>query len=196
MTAAASAILMVLMAASASMPPDSGFSTELVPGMGCGAVTLCTSREELAGLFADSVLEDTLIHLGEGYYSPGSEIMAGTDLHLSVVWRDGDASRPDRITALGPGWSAPEGVRVGMTLQEVEELAGPFRVAGFGWDYGGAADMAGTPLEGLLLRFRLPDGADMREAEVMGDCMFDSGDPGMQSVNPVLQSISVPSEEG
>ena len=196
MTAAASAILMVLMAASASMTPDSGFSTELVPGMGAGPVTLSVSREELDGLFADSVLEDTLVHLGEGYYSPGTEIMAGTDLHLSVVWRDGDTSRPDRIRGLGRGWSAPEGVRVGMTLQEVEELAGPFRIAGFGWDYGGAADMDGTPLEGLLLRFRPPDGAHLVEAEVMGGCFFDSDHPGMQSVNPVLQSISVLSEEG
>ncbi|MFO7948952.1 MAG: hypothetical protein R6U36_01140 [Candidatus Fermentibacteraceae bacterium] len=196
MTAAVSGILMVLMAATASMPSDSGFSTELVPGVGAGPVTLSASREDLAGVFADSVLKDTLIHMGEGYYSPGTEIMAATDLHLSVVWRDGDPSGSRRITALGPGWTAPEGVRVGMTLQEVEELAGPFRIAGFGWDYGGTADMAGTPLEGLLLRFRLPDGADIREAGVMGDCMFDSGDPGMQSVDPVLESIAVLSEEG
>jgi len=196
MTAAASGILMVLMAASVSMPSDSGFSTEMVPGVGAGPVTLSISREELAGLFADSVLEDTLVHLGEGYYSPGTEAMAGTDLHLSVVWHDGDASRPDRITALGPGWTAPEGVRVGMTLREVEELAGHFRISGFGWDYGGTADMAGTPLEGLLLRFRPPDGADLVEAEVMGGCFFDSDHSGMRSVNPVLQSISVLSEEG
>ena len=196
MTAAASCILMVLMAASAPMPSDSGLSMELVPGVGAGPVTLSASREELASIFADSVLEDTPIHMGEGYYSPGTEVMAGTDLHLSVVWSDEEASKPRRITALGPGWTAPEGVRVGMTLQEVEELAGPFLIAGFGWDYGGAADMAGTPLQGLLLRFRPPDGAELAEAEVMGGCFFDSGHPGMQSVNPVLESISVLSEEG
>jgi len=196
MTAAASAILMALMAASASMPSDSGFSTELVPGVGAGPVTLSASPEALADIFADSVLADTLVHIGEGSYSPGTEIMAGTDLHLSVIWGDGDPSGPRRITALGPGWTAPGGVRVGMTLREVEERAGPFRIAGFGWDYGGTADMTGTPLEGLLLRFRPPDGADLVEAEVMGGCFFESDHPGMQSVDPVLQSISVLSEEG
>jgi hypothetical protein len=194
MTATVRGIVIALCAVSASQS-DSGFSTALEPGEGAGPVTLSTGREELSAIFADSVLTDTLVHLGEGYYGRGTEIMEGTDLHLRVVWADEKAARPDRITALGPGWTAPGGVRVGMTLREVEELAGPFRIYGFGWDYGGTADMTGTPLEDLLLRFRLREGADLQEAGVWGDRLFDSDHPGMRSLNPVLRSMTVSSEE-
>lgn len=173
---------------------NSGFSTDLVPAVGAGPVTLSTVRNELAAIFGDSTLADTSVHMGEGYFKSGTEVLSGTDLHLRIVWSEDGG--PDRITALGSAWTAPEGVTTGMTLGEVEELAGPFRISGFGWDYGGTAHMAGTPLEGLLLRFRPPDGAELVEAEVLGDCLFDSDHPGMRSVNPVLKSISVLSEEG
>ncbi len=193
MTATASGMLIVLCTVYASRP-DYGFSTAVEPAAGAGPVTLSTGRDELGAIFGDSALADTSVHMGEGYFKSGTEVLPGTDLHLRIVWSEDGGS--DRITALGSDWTAPGGVTTGMTLREVEELAGPFRISGFGWDYGGTADMSGTPLEGLLLRFRPPDGAELLEAEVLGDCFFDSGHSGMQSMNPVLKSISILPADG
>ena len=96
--------------------------------------------------------------------------------------------------------AAPNGVRPGMTVAEVEKLNGrPFRLSGFGWDYGGAVtDWKGgalaKPAPGgcvVSVRFGLAEGADVVAARVAGDREFASNDPKIRAAGPVVESIAL-----
>lgn len=195
MRIAVSACALLLLAASAHAYKVPGeVSTEVVPGHSVGPVSLSSDRSELAEVFGEPALSDTMIHMGEGTYRTGTRALTGTTMALSVVWAEESMQRPERITALGSAWTAPGGVTTGMTLREVADRVGEFRLTGFGWDYGGTADMAETDLEGLLLRFRLPE--DRAVTGVLsGDSWFASDHPAMVEANPVLASIMVTDSE-
>lgn len=87
----------------------------------------------------------------EGEEMPGTRVN-GKDAAraLEIVWADETArAKPAMIriyagfdeasgTDVTPVWIAPGGVKIGLTLAEVEALNGkPFKLSGFGWDYGG-----------------------------------------------------------
>jgi hypothetical protein len=186
----ACALLLLAAAAHAyKLPGD--VPREVVPGLSVGPVSISSDRGELVDVFGEPALTDTMIHMGEGTYEGGTIVLPGTELELSVVWADASMSRADRITARGSAWTAPGGVTTGMTLREVADRVGEFRLTGFAWDYGGTADMEGTDLDDLLLRFRLPEDASLEGSTVVGDEWFPSDHPGMREANPVLATITV-----
>ena len=168
-----------------------GTSMEIAAGRGVGPISLSTGRADLDELLPPEALRDTMVHMGEGEFLPGTEIMAGTDFHVSIAWVGEEMLEPARITVLGSLWSAPAGVRTGMSVAEVEERSGAFQLAGFGWDYGGSADMRGTPLDGLLLRFAPGEGEAPQNLGVTGDRYYASNHPGVVASSPVLESIAV-----
>ena len=89
----------------------------------------------------------------------GSELFASIvnektpETSFIVVWADDEkranpqtlmfnAIWDDETGALkgAPGYTSEEGVKVGMPIEEVEKINGkPFKLSGFGWDYGGTA---------------------------------------------------------
>lgn len=53
-------------------------------------------------------------------------------INVNPVWSE------DGETASMPEWRSPEGIHLGMPIEEVEKINGkPFKLYGFGWDYGG-----------------------------------------------------------
>jgi hypothetical protein len=53
-------------------------------------------------------------------------------INVNQVWSE------DGETVTKPTWKSPEGIYVGMPIEEVEKINGkPFKLYGFGWDYGG-----------------------------------------------------------
>ncbi len=53
---------------------------------------------------------------------------------VNQVWSE------DGETATNPDWVSAEGIKAGMSIEEVEKINGkPFKLSGFGWDYGGNA---------------------------------------------------------
>lgn len=109
---------------------------------------------------------------------------------LQFVWWDEESRKDPSYIELGAKMSTPGGVRAGMSVAAVEALNGePFKLSGFGWDYGGSAgfdsgNLADLPGDCLLsLSFSptdYPAGHD-----------YDSitGDIEVQSDNPLLETV-------
>jgi len=121
---------------------------------------------------------------------------------IELIWADEEkraglsSARPGRDNRA----AAPNGVRPGMTVVEVETLNGrPFRLSGFGWDYGGAVtDWKGgalaKPAPGgcvVSVRFGLPEAADAVAARVAGDREFASNDAKIRAAKPFVESIAL-----
>ena len=123
------------------------------------------------------------------------------DRRLELIWADEKARRGLAAVNLSPTsrWIAPNGVRIGMTLDEIETLNGrPFALSGFDWDYGGyVTDWKGGTLDAAIpggckvqVRFTVPEGAPEGPAsKVAGDNEFPSSDANMRAVKPVVGSL-------
>ncbi|UZE48236.1 hypothetical protein ONR75_25970 [Rhodopseudomonas sp. P2A-2r] len=120
---------------------------------------------------------------------------------LEVAWSD-DRKRSGLASASvkkPSAWSGPEGIRVGMTLDEVTRLNGqPFKLNGFEWDYGGfVVDLKGklAILPGgcaMTLRFSPGMALDARKhAGLLGEKKLSSSDAKLLAVKPVLTEWSV-----
>ncbi len=106
---------------------------------------------------------------------------------IEVLWIDEKRRRnPSEIrTGVDSTWRTAHGIRRGMTLGEIEALNGrPFRLYGFGFDYGGTTlDWNGGALATqaggctLTLRFTMREGAD-NAAVYGGEQSFMSDDEG------------------
>ena len=120
---------------------------------------------------------------------------------LEVTWHD-DKKR----SGLGAAsvkkpstWTGPEGIHVGMGLDEVARLNGqPFKLNGFEWDYGGyVSDLKGklaTPPGGCGITLRFSPGMPLdakRHAGLLGDRKLSSSDAKLLAVKPVLTEWSV-----
>lgn len=78
-----------------------------------------------------------------------------------VVWADDEKRINPQMIMVNATWDAEtgvinggaiyatdEGVKVGMPIEEVEKINGkPFKLSGFGWDYGGAPNFEGGKLQ-------------------------------------------------
>jgi hypothetical protein len=120
---------------------------------------------------------------------------------LEVSWTD-DKKRSglSSATAKKPStWTGPEGIRIGMTLDEVAKINGqPFKLNGFEWDYGGyVVDLKGKLASlpggcGLMLRFSPGMELDAKKhASLIGEKKLSSSDAKLLAVKPVLVSWSV-----
>lgn len=120
---------------------------------------------------------------------------------LEVTWQD-DKKRSglSSASAKKPStWTGPEGIRIGMTLDEVAKINGqPFKLNGFEWDYGGyVVDLKGKLASlpggcGLMLRFSPGMTLDAKKhAGLIGEKKLSSSDAKLLTVKPVLVSWSV-----
>jgi hypothetical protein len=121
---------------------------------------------------------------------------------LEVLWHDEAArARPSAIVITGASrWLGPRGVRLGLAMAEIEKRNGkPFRLSGFGGDYGGSvADWDGGKLDQLggACRMGMRFVADAKAApealaKVGGDQPFSSNDAEMRTVKPRVSEIIV-----
>jgi len=125
----------------ASTGPDEWL---IVPGDRIGPVTADRSEADLLALLGDSLVVARDVYIGEGYCVPGTVVYPNTADALEIVWRDSTRARPAfiELSETGPDsvsrWHTIEGVRLGLTLPQLEVLNGkPFGFGGLGWDYGG-----------------------------------------------------------
>lgn len=198
--------------------PESSIPTEtpvaqadwlIVPGERVGPLTAASSATDLIGVFGAENIRDEPYPLGEGESEPGTVIFPDDPTRrMAILWNDLDKkARPlsVRIDGAGSIWKTAQGVTVGMSLKSVEALNGkPFRLYGFGWDYGGQLvesnggelkDLPHEDAEGgfrggaLLLTFQPDPGAD--DSAVLGDGTFSSDHPVMQTLDPKISAIVV-----
>lgn len=121
---------------------------------------------------------------------------------LELMWADDKKRRGLVNVRLSEAstWAAPNGLKVGMTLAEVEKANGrAFVLSGFDWDYGGyVTDWKGgaldAPIKGgctVSVRFTVPEGApEAAASEVSGDREIPSNDKNMRAVKPVIGTLS------
>lgn len=131
----------------------------IVPRERFGAIQETTSRSELEGIFGKANVQDGWIYLAEGFCVPGTLVFPSDVDELELTWSTDERVAPAtvRVRNAGGHWATADGVRIGTTLEELEQLrGGPLEFGGFGWDYGG-----GTRWNGLSLRLA-PDASDYR----------------------------------
>ncbi len=168
----------------------------IVPSESIGIIPLGISRVELGNLVGDEVLIDTTIHLGEGYMTAGTLVYPGTEIELEIIWDDPDMNSAVVITVRGEAYETTEGIHIGTSLTEVNSLLGEFRLLGFAWDYEGRADFSNTLLgDGISADFDAGDRDTQEKIEawesVLGDGWFNSRNPGMINLDPIIRSISI-----
>lgn len=123
------------------------------------------------------------------------------DKRLEVTWMD-DKKRSGLSSASvkkPSTWTGPEGIRIGMPLEEVAKINGqPFKLNGFEWDYGGyVVDLKGklASLPGgcaMTLRFSPGMALDAKKhAGLIGEKKLSSSDAKLLAVKPMLVSWSV-----
>ncbi len=181
----------------------------IVPGERVGLLTAATSAADLITAYGAENVRDEPYPLGEGESEPGTVIFPDDPAkRVLILWSDLEKKTMPlaaRIDGAGSQWKTAEGLTVGSTLKQVEELNGkPFLLYGFGWDYGGQlVDSNGGALKdlphedpeggfrggALLLNFQPDAGAD--DSAVLGDGTFSSDHPVMQSVDPKVSVIIV-----
>ncbi len=123
---------------------------------------------------------------------------------IEVLWRDDRRRRNPAEIRIGVSsqWRNAQGIRRGMTLKEVEALNGrPFRLYGFGFDYGGTTlDWNGGALEtqaggcSLILRFSMREGADNagdNDGVYGEERSFMSDDAAMRKAAPVVDAVGL-----
>ncbi|PXA97440.1 hypothetical protein DMC47_14055 [Nostoc sp. 3335mG] len=101
---------------------------------------------------------------------------------------------------LSPSQETPTGVRIGMTVAEVEAINGaPFTVGGFWWDYGGNATFEKGALVnpedgcGFWIRFAPTEEypSDIDVSPVSGEVTVPSSEPLLETLDVRVQSINL-----
>lgn len=115
---------------------------------------------------------------------------------MVIVWNDaGNAAASASVVNEGTRWRGAEGYTIGTPIADVERLnVMPFKLWGFGWDYGGwvsewnAGVLAQNPICRTRVRFT-PRGPENLAA--MGDSEFNSNDPAIRSADPVISEFGL-----
>lgn len=193
----------VAMAADAA-PPAAAASPDTIT---CGTpIAWDATEESLKAQFG----AENVVHKDLG--GPEGTELFGTQIYGSdptktfdVLWADEEKwANPAAITvnrvwsedgetATNPVWASAEGVKAGMSIEEVEKINGkPFKLSGFGWDYGGnATSWESGKLEpatdakcGITMTFG--DTSDATPASVLGDTELVSDAKDVRAAKPVV----------
>lgn len=162
-----------------------------------------SSEEFLKGLFGSGAVVSETIDGPEGTTLDATLVFPQDPTRrLIVLWQDEE--RRERPAAIiireDSAWIGPGGVRLGSDLAEVEAVnAAPFRVLGFGWDYGGAASFPSGTLSDIFggcimsVSFDLDWSQDFGPEfdAIMGDQQLASDDPILRAAAPRVAEIAV-----
>lgn len=189
---------------------------EIVPGQKVGKVRPDSDENDLLDTYGPAnVTQRDTIYTAEGNYEIGTTLYKGTSDEAAVLWTDSaKQARPNAVKLmlnLDPAldkagrksrWKTANGVRLGLTISEIEKLNGkPFKLYGFEWDFGGSVtDWRNGRLQTpgketyLTMTFGYIDLSPTQETaigKVSGDAEFLSSNPAMKLLNPTVQQIFV-----
>jgi hypothetical protein len=171
------------------------------PGISVGAITAKSSLADLIRAYGKENVKEEEIFDNEGNSEPGVRLFPNDPLKtLEIKWGDAKLKRnPSSVSVNGDEslWQTSDGIKIGLTLREAEELNGkPFTLYGFGWDYGGTQESwengkFAKYKDKLILRFRQGPQtiAERDSSQVQGDTAFSSANKAMQKINPRVYEI-------
>ncbi|MGH9423225.1 MAG: hypothetical protein ACRD3J_24835, partial [Thermoanaerobaculia bacterium] len=179
-----------------------------LPTLSCDAFAPTASSASLQRVLGNPETAADSLPLGEteGDMLPATIFFPHDPLRrIAIVWRDTIAKRTPRYVWLSHGasaWRTRQGISVGTSLRTLERLNGrPFRLAGFAFDGSGSVTSweggrlatlsTGTCWFGMRIDSLGPLSPAERRSyqQVIGDRIFSSGHPAMQSLNPRVSLI-------
>jgi hypothetical protein len=183
----------------------------MVPGSRVGPITAATSHADLIDLFSAANVVDEQVAISDGGPEPGTVVFKNRPYDsLVIVW-----TPEHKIAAIvscafqapepkSCHWHTREGISFGTTLKTIERLnGGVFELVGFAFDYGGTitswkggrlAPLTATSCGQVVVRLEAhpQDPSQKRVYEQFtGDKPFLSSMPGMQALNPRVESLEV-----
>ena len=114
-----------------------------IPYMRAGRIESFSTIEDIIRLYGAEQVEKRMVYGPEGIGRfDVSVIYPNTANELLVFWDQNDyGKRPSSVSMrkAGSNWHTLYGVKIGTTLEELNQLNGrPFKFLGFNWDYGGS----------------------------------------------------------
>ena len=167
-----------------------------------------TTFESLVEEFGINNVVSAAIHDDEASYELGVLIFPGTEDEVEVFWHDPlsrKVVRKVRIHGDRSSWRMSSGLELGMDLHSIEaHNRKPFRIVGFGWDYGGTivswedGYLESEPSDSCRAIVRLGYDSSKytwdlmsKHGSVDGMDRFSSGHPTIQQMNPYIREISL-----
>jgi hypothetical protein len=172
----------------------------------CSVFPADLTAAQLTARFGREHVVEGPVYIGEGESATGTILFPDSDdSKVEMVWQNA-ANRSDPqfvlVRTKTSRWRSPTGLRLGLTLRQVERLnRRPFSLLGFDWDYGGtqttwkggAIGRGFTPGCELRARFTVLATHDRRrpsiDREITGDRELSSGHAAIQSLNPVIDQL-------
>jgi hypothetical protein len=183
-------IAVVLTLSVVAEPSDKAW--QIIPGKRVGPVTGLSSQSTLEALFGRKNVTMSKLPAAEGETIDGARIHAGPERQLEVIWEEmAVGKRISMVRLIGKGWTLDNGLRLGLTVADVEKINGkPFKVSGFDWDYGGWANFSeGALATGVSVRFS-PTESDYSR-EIVGDRDVSSASTALRAANPLVTEIDI-----
>ena len=175
-----------------------------------GAPVAVTCEGVFGPKSSDALVRETFgednVETGTVYGVEGIELKATTvypddpDRMMQFNWWDEEKLDYLSSLELAPSQETPTGVKIGMSVGEVEAINGePFTIGGFWWDYGGGAvfekGALGNPESGcgFWIRFAPMDEypEDIDVTPVSGEVTVPSSEPLLETLDVRVQSISL-----
>ena len=168
-----------------------------------GAFSKDSSHLRLAMTFDSKNVTFTDVEGSNGSKVPASVLFANDPKRRLEVWWTNPAARNQTYLIVINGkstWAAPGGMKLGLTLAQLEKLNHkPFKLKGFDkdgtatvsdWDGGALATLAGGCKSGMSLKADPKAAADALAA-LPADKEFTSADPAMRAVKPTVSEILI-----
>lgn len=178
----------------------------LVPELRAGDVSRGASEAELRKIFGTRNIQQDKIYLGEGDGENGLVVFSADPVRkLEILLTPGRMASSVRLRGRKSLWKFQNGITLGTTLKELENLNGkPFVMSGYGWDYSGAVIgwnggrlVDSLPIgKSVWMRLNPPNSRwrVLTRAEnegLMGDKDHNSSEVALQKLNPALIFIEV-----
>lgn len=173
------------------------------------------TEQDLVAVFGKENVEYKSVPGAEGMETNATVIYPNDPARMLTVhwWDEDQRARPAAISvqadfAADPEgmdmwktdvlWRTPEGLRIGSDIAAAEAINGkPFKLSGFGWDYGGfvisweggALDAEARGGCGMLVRYA-PSGTDIPDG-AYGDTELMSNSPEVTGARPRVTEFSI-----
>ncbi len=202
--ASASAAPAAAAAVASAVGPKAGAAIANARVVACsGAFSKDSSHLRLAMTFDTKNVTYTDVDSSTGSKVPASVLFPTDPKRRLEVWWANAAARNQTYLIVINGkstWTAPGGMKLGLTLAQLEKLNHkPFKLKGFDkdgtaavsdWDGGLLATLAGGCKSGLSLQAD-PKAAPDEVSALAADKEYSSSDPAMRAVKPVVSEILI-----
>lgn len=171
----------------------------IVPNKSFGPITADFTESDLKKAFGEANVRAEKMYVGDGMEWDGYAVYPDSpEKRLEVFWAQEGPKRLEYLQVVGEKsqWKTAEGVTLGTTLLELEELnGGTFELLGLDWDFGGGvSDWHGGKLEGLTLQLGRSEEVELSQeemAEITGEQTVQSDHPAIRKVNPKVMKINM-----